>query len=71
MTFFEYNSAQQDGRGFLYQEFPEHYVYLQKEKRWKPSQRGLAIGRMYYCNPIAGEQYYLRLLLTVVRGPSS
>lgn len=26
---------------------------------------------MYYCNHFAGEQYYLRLLLTVVRGPSS
>ena len=26
---------------------------------------------MYYCNPFAGERYYLRLLLTVVRGPSS
>lgn len=28
MAFFEYNSAQEDGRGFLYQEFPEHYVYI-------------------------------------------
>ena len=33
MVFFEYNSAQEDRRGFLYQEFPEHYVYFQKEKR--------------------------------------
>lgn len=31
-AFFEYNSAHEDGRGFLYQEFPEHYIYLQKEK---------------------------------------
>lgn len=26
---------------------------------------------MYHCNPTAGEKYYLRLLLTVVRGPQS
>lgn len=26
---------------------------------------------MYHCNPFAGERYYLRLLLTVVRGARS
>ena len=26
---------------------------------------------MYYCNPVAGERFYLRLLLTAVRGPTS
>ena len=26
---------------------------------------------MYYCNPTAGERFYLRLLLTAVRGPIS
>ena len=26
---------------------------------------------MYYCNPFAGERYYLRLLLTVIRGAQS
>ena len=25
---------------------------------------------MYYCSPAAGERFYLRLLLTVVRGPT-
>ena len=26
---------------------------------------------MYYINPTAGERFYLRLLLTAVRGPTS
>ena len=30
-----------------------------------------AIGRMYYRNPTAGEHFYVRLLLTAVRGPTS
>ena len=66
MAFFDYNSINKESPRYLYQEFPEHYVYLRKERRWKPRQRGFAIGRMYHCNPFAEERYYLRLLLTVV-----
>ena len=29
------------------------------------------IGRITYCNPNAGERYYLRLLLTSISGPTS
>lgn len=71
MAFFEYNNTNEESRRYLYQEFPEHYVYLRKERQWKPRQKGFTIGRMYHCNPFAGERYYLRLLLTVVRGAKS
>ena len=27
------------------------------------------IGRMYHCNPLASEKFYVRLLLTAVQGP--
>ena len=27
LAFFKYNSEKEDGRQYLYQEFPEHYVY--------------------------------------------
>ncbi|CAG8532528.1 1533_t:CDS:2 [Acaulospora morrowiae] len=33
--------------------------------------QGLAIGRLYFANPSAGEIFYLQLLLTVVRGSQS
>jgi hypothetical protein len=70
MAFFEYNRRHEDGRGFLYADFPEHYVYDKEHRRWHPRQRGTAIGRMYQCNPGQGERFYVRLLLTTQRGPT-
>lgn len=33
MRFFEYNSTNKDSWKYLYEEFSEHYEYLQKKKR--------------------------------------
>jgi hypothetical protein len=73
MAFFEYNATHEDGRQYLYSEFPAYFTWDQKTRTWKPRQRGRGkrIGRMYHCSPVSGERYYLRLLLTVVRGPRS
>ena len=71
MAFFEYNTMYEDGRQYLYHEFPQHYVWKADRRIWVKRQRGFCIGRMYHCNPVSGERYYLRLLLTVVRGPQS
>ena len=70
IAYFKYNSEKADGRGYLYQEFPEYYVYVRKQG-WKPRIQRRSIGRMYSASPIMGERYYLRLLLTVVRGATS
>ncbi|XP_028100375.1 uncharacterized protein LOC114299737 [Camellia sinensis] len=56
---------------FTYQEFPQRFVWLNSEKRWKLRHHGYAIGRMYFASPNSGERFYLRLLLTVVKGPKS
>lgn len=32
------------------------------------SKKGMSIGRMYHCNPTAGEKFYIWLLLTAVLG---
>ena len=71
MAFFAYNEQNEDGREYLYHEFPIHYVYKGKLIGWQKRQRGTAIGRMYSASPFMGERYYLRLLLTVVRGATS
>jgi len=70
MAFFSYNSQNEDGRQFLYYEFPEDFVYVGKIG-WKKRQKGTAVGRMYSASPFQAERYYLRLLLTVVRGATS
>ena len=71
MAFFEYNRLHDDGRELLYQDFPNHFVWEPKKKCWQSRQRGFAVGRIYACSPMAGEKYYLRMLLTVMPGPQS
>jgi hypothetical protein len=58
-------------RQYTYQEFPRHFVYEATHRRWKIRRQGTAVGRMYFVSPTAGERFYLRTLLCVVRGPRS
>jgi hypothetical protein len=58
-------------RKYTYQEFPQHFTWKSDAKRWVIRQRNPAIGRMYFVPPTAGEQFYLRTLLTVVKGATS
>ena len=73
MAYFDYNAAHEDGRQYLYSEFPAHFTWVARTRTWKIRERGRnkRIGRMYHCSPVSGEKYYLRLLLTVVRGSRS
>ena len=70
-AFFRQNADSATGRDLLYQDFPTRFVYHRPSRTWQLRQRGTAIGRMYFCSPLQGERYYLRLLLTVVRGAQS
>ncbi|XP_027095918.1 uncharacterized protein [Coffea arabica] len=55
----------------FYREFPEHFVWSFKFKAWTERKRKKAIGRLVTVSPREGERYYLRLLLTHVRAPTS
>jgi hypothetical protein len=57
--------------GLLYPDFPRHYTLDPSTKKWKPRKQGAVIGRMFTVSPLAGEAYYLRMLLTHVRGATS
>jgi hypothetical protein len=78
--FFKANRSIEDGgygelaQRYTYQEFPEHFVWdasSRSQRQWKVRQRGWSLGRLYFVSPTAGERFYLRVLLTVVRGPTS
>ena len=58
-------------RKYTYQEFPQHFTWKSIEKKWSIRQSNPAIGRMYFVPPTAGERFYLRTLLTVVKGAKS
>jgi hypothetical protein len=71
-AFFKANQEYPEiANNLLYQDFPSKFTSQPKTLKWKPRQRGFAIGRMYYVSPTAGEHYYLRLLLTALKGPTS
>ncbi len=60
-----------DCRQLLYQEFPTHMTWNAVKRRWKRRKMGKTIGRMYFVGPSGGERFYLRMLLTIVKGPMS
>ncbi|KAI7727414.1 hypothetical protein M8C21_025563, partial [Ambrosia artemisiifolia] len=70
-AFFEENRLHPEARNHLYKDFPKHYTWSTKKRCWKPRARIPQKGRIVTANPAEGERYYLRLLLTSVRGPTS
>ncbi|XP_074277421.1 uncharacterized protein LOC141601059 [Silene latifolia] len=64
IAFFEQNQADSYARTLLYQQFPEHYVWLgqKDDKLWIPRRKGFAIGRLVYTNPTEGSGISLGLL---------
>ena len=63
-AFFDRNRMDPDLR-LLYVDFPEQFTWDTKLKVWKPRKNlpSDAIGRVHTVNPIAGDVYYLRMLL--------
>ena len=62
-AFFIYNLENQ-GTKCKYVEFPEKYIFDSKEKKWKSRKNSSdTIGRVHTVHPVAGDVYYLRMLL--------
>lgn len=70
LSWFEANKIYAEARELTYSEFPTKFVWKHDEKSWRPRKKGYSIGRIFYVPPGSGEKYYLRCLLTVVRGPT-
>ncbi|XP_048604246.1 uncharacterized protein LOC125582083 [Brassica napus] len=59
----------EEARDLTYVELPTRFVYHTSGKLWTPRKTGGAIGRVVYVSPAAGDNYFLRILVNVVRGP--
>ncbi|XP_022014958.1 uncharacterized protein LOC110914479 [Helianthus annuus] len=70
-AFFERNRIDETTRVYLYKDFPKHFTWNGSKRRWNPRGRKNQRGRIVSANPAEGERYYLRLLLSNVRGPTS
>jgi hypothetical protein len=70
-AWFDANKNHEEARQTTYNDFPQTWVYNKTKKKWTPRQKGFAIGRMYFASPSSGERFYLRTLLTVVKGATS
>ncbi|XP_058751157.1 uncharacterized protein LOC131624213 [Vicia villosa] len=65
------NSKYEEARELTYGQFVSKFVYEKKSRTWKPRKKGFSIGRLIWVPPTTGELFYLRLMLTVVKGPST
>ncbi|CAI0385028.1 unnamed protein product [Linum tenue] len=68
---FNLNQRDPTARDLLYAETPNRYIWNVKTKKWAPRKRGFSIGRIVYIHPGCGDTFYLRQLLTKVRGSVS
>jgi hypothetical protein len=63
------NQDYQAAKELTYGQFVTKFVYNKKNRIWTPRKRGFTIGRLIWVPPTTGELFYLRLMLTVVKGP--
>ncbi|XP_058772421.1 uncharacterized protein LOC131646397 [Vicia villosa] len=68
-TWFVANQKYEDARSLTYGQFVERFVYEKKSRTWKPRKKGFTIGRLIWVPPTTRELFYLRLMMTVVKGP--
>jgi hypothetical protein len=52
-------------------DFPSVFTWTNWTRKWTIRQRGCCVGRLYFINPSIGEHYFLRTLLTKVKGAIS
>ena len=73
LQYFKTNAGNiENAQELTYQEFPNHFTWDKAKWKWSYRRRKhLAIGRMASIHPSSGELFYMRLLLTVIKGATS
>lgn len=65
------NAEYSEAKSLTYANFVSKFVYDKAKRTWKPRKKGFTIGRLIWVPPTTGELYYLRMMLTRVKGPTS
>ncbi|KAI9124864.1 hypothetical protein K1719_004191 [Acacia pycnantha] len=71
LAWMEKNKDDSFSRTLSYSQFPNYFTFVREKRICKLCERGFSVGRLGHCTPAQGELYYLRLLLTKVRGPKN
>jgi hypothetical protein len=70
-SWFAANNKYPEASTLTYGQFVSRFVYVKKKRCWQPRKRGSTIGRLVWIPQGAGEIYYLRMMLTDVKGPKT
>ncbi|XP_058742975.1 uncharacterized protein LOC131615798 [Vicia villosa] len=65
------NAKYEEAQTLTYGQFVSKFVYHKKKREWKPRKKGFTIGRLIWVPPTTGELFYLRMMLTVAKGPTT
>ncbi|XP_010412532.1 PREDICTED: uncharacterized protein LOC104698841 [Camelina sativa] len=66
----EGNNSEKKAFELTYVEFPKYYVW-NTTKNWTRRKQGFTIGRIVHIHPSAGDLFYFRILLNIVKGATS
>jgi hypothetical protein len=68
-SWFLANRKYPEAKTLTYGQFVSKFVYNKRRRCWTPRKRGSTIGRLVWIPQGSGEIYFLRMMLTHVKGP--
>lgn len=68
-SWMQVNQIYTNAKDLSYTQFVSKFTYIAKKRCWKPRKQGYTIGRLNWVPPSTGELYFLRMMLSISKGP--